>query len=40
MIEIMNYIQANYIDITLDDLAGDSSFQNHICQNTLKKNQE
>ena len=36
MIEIMNYVQANYIDITLDDLA-ENFF---LCQNTLRKNPE
>ena len=32
MIEIMNYVQANYIDITLDDLAEKFFLSSLICQ--------
>ena len=38
MIEIMNYIQENYIDITLDDLLRSSSCLNHTFPNTLRRN--
>ena len=40
MIEIMNYLQANYIDVTLDDLAEKFTFPSHIFPNILKKNPE
>ena len=38
MVEIMNYIQSNYLSVTLEGLIS-SICQNRICQNTSKKNQ-
>ena len=39
LLEITNYIYANYKNVTLEDLRKNSFCQNHICQNILKKSQ-
>ena len=37
LLEITNYIYANYKNVTLEDLSENSFCQNHICQNILKE---
>lgn len=39
MVEIMNYIQSNYLNVTLEDCPISSICQSHICLSILKKSQ-